>query len=98
MRDPTFFIRREIASVRSDNRRQDAAYTFGHDSLRKWTRTSPNQGFSISEFLFAGHAVLFFKARFETLQIHWLAWLRAVRSGSEILNRPGDRLLQLVRR
>src|SRR6266513_2483104 len=34
--------------------------------------------------------VLFFKARFETLQIHWHPWLRAFRRRPEILDRPRD--------
>jgi hypothetical protein len=38
--------------------------------------------------------VLFFEARFETLQIHRNPWLRAFRRRPEILHRPRDWLLQ----
>lgn len=44
-------------------------------------------------FLFR-NAVLFFEARSEALQIDRVSWLRAFRSGPEILHRPRDWLLQ----
>src|SRR5438132_910405 len=42
--------------------------------------------------------VLFFKARFERLQIDWNPWLRAFRRRPEILHRPCDWLLQFSSR
>src|SRR5437868_1341148 len=56
--------------------------------------------FSTSYFLLSvtfsalGNAVLFFEARFETLQIYRNPWLRAFRGRPEILDRPCDWLLQ----